>query len=72
MEPCKSLPYPPGLETPTDASGTVEPRSRAENDSKCDASSDQRVFPRRRPDLTDAEARRVAGESVNVPFESKD
>ena len=66
MEPCKSLLYPPGLETPTDASDSVEPRSRAENDSKCDASLEQRAFPRRRPDLTDAEQRRVAGESVNA------
>ena len=72
MEPCKSLPYPPGLETPTDASGTVEPRSRAENDSKCDASLEQRAFPRRRPDLTDAEARHVACKSVNAPLESKE
>ena len=72
MEPCKSLPYPPGLETPTDASDSVEPRSRAENDSKCDASLEQRAFPRRRPDLTDAEARRVACKSVNVPLESKE
>ena len=73
MEPCKPLLYPPGLETPpTDASDSVEPRSRAKDDSKCDASLEQRAFPRRRPDLTDAEQRRVAGESVSVPFESKD
>ena len=36
------------------------------------ATVEQRAFPWRRPDLTDAEQRRVAGESVNVPFESKD
>ena len=73
MEPRKALLYPPGLDTPpTDASGTMEPRSRAENGSKCDVSSDQRAFPRRRPDLTDAEARRVACKSVNAPLESKE
>ena len=36
------------------------------------ATVEQRAFPWRRPDLTDAEARHVACKSVNAPLESKE
>ena len=63
MDPPKAPAHPPclGFETPSEA------------DAKHDElSSEPRAFPRRRPDLTDAEAERAAvAESVGMHQESK-